>query len=342
MKPRSLLSDHPQVIYNNEDLVPKNWMESGRQDEGLAFNPSIARFGNSILMAYRVVLPDMRRRIALCRLDASFKVVKDSLIPLSDHLTDCGDWHADPRFCVYGTRLFLHFNNGMGHDHGPNRIYMVEIDPDDLLPIRAPQPLELAGVRRRIEKNWMPFEHEGEILAVYSIEPHIILRCVLGETGPVQCRPVHQRYWDSSAYTGSYGVMRGSTPPTRLGDAYFSFHHSVYPVRTLRNILQRMLTRRSLYNLNYVGGFYGFSARPPFTPIRFTPAPVLWPPGICRYSPRQMDPRIHKCAYISGAILVDDQWIVSYGAQNNFSCLKMFRHHDLMNSMVRCEASRQE
>lgn len=86
-------------------------------------------------MAYSVVLPDMRRRIALCRLDATLQVVKHSHIPLSDVLIDCGNWHADPRFCVYGGRLLLHFNNGFGESgRGTNRIFLVEIDPDTLIP----------------------------------------------------------------------------------------------------------------------------------------------------------------------------------------------------------------
>lgn len=343
MNRRSLHSDNPQIVYRNEDLLPKSWRADCRSGESFVFNPSIARFADSILMAYRVVLPDRRWRIALCRLDASLQVIKDSPIPLSDYLTDSGEWHADPRFCVYGNRLLLHFNNGMGDlAYGPNRIYMAELDTDDLTPRNPSRPLALEGVRRKIEKNWMFFEHEGDLLAVYSIEPHIVLTCILGNTGQVTCRTIHQTYWNSSVYTRPYGGMRGSSPPIQLGGAYFSFYHSVYPVRTLRSIFHRVLSRRSLNNLNYVGGFYGFTATPPFKPISFTPAPVLLPPGLCKYSPRQLDHRIHKCAYISGSILDSDQWIVSYGAQNEFCCLKKFAHRDLLNSMTRCEVWQQQ
>ena len=135
MNCRSLHLDNPQIVFSNEELLPQSWRACCRPGESFMFNPSIARFADSILMAYRVVLPDRRRRIALCRLDASLRVIKDSLIPLSDHLTDSGDWHADPRFCIYGKRLLLHFNDGMGDlVYGPNRIYMAELDPDDLTP----------------------------------------------------------------------------------------------------------------------------------------------------------------------------------------------------------------
>jgi predicted GH43/DUF377 family glycosyl hydrolase len=314
-------------------------MESVRPGGCFVFNPSIARFGDSILMAYRVVLPDMRRRIAICRLDASLHVASNSLIPLSDHLMNSGDWHADPRFCIYGNRLLLHFNDGMGASgRGPNNIYLVEMDTDDLMPRSAPQTLELEGVRQKIEKNWMLFEHEGDLLAVYRIEPHVVLKCVLSKTRTVQCRAIHQTYWDSAAYARQYGSLRGSTPPIRLGDEYFSCYHSVYPVRTLRSIMHKLLHGRSSRNLDYVGGFYSFAAVPPFTPTRFTHAPVLWPPNICKYFPRQMDRRINQCVYPSGAILLNGQWVVSYGAQNAYCCLRIFPHGDLLAAMTECEA----
>ncbi len=333
-----MFSDHSQIVFENEELLPKSWMASGRPGASFVFNPSIARFGDSILMAYRVVGPDRRRRIALCRLDTALRVVGNSVIPLSDHLTDCDDWHADPRFCIYGNRLLLHFNSGMGEPrHGANKIYIVELDPDNLTPRRVPQALELEGVRQKFEKNWMLFEHEGDLLAVYRIEPHIVLRCLLGKTGPVQCRTIYQLYWDSSPYARHYGGLRGSTPPIRLGDAYFSFFHSVYPVRSLRSIMHRLLSGRSLYMLNYVGGFYSFAATPPFAPICLTHTPVLWPPDLCRYSPRQLDRRIHQCVYPSGAVLLGDQWVVSYGAQNEYCCLSKYSHRDLLAVMKKSE-----
>src|SRR6185503_18126361 len=123
------------VVYQNEELLPPAWIKTGRSEDAYVFNPSIARWRDSLLLVYRVVLPDLRRRLAVCRLDESLRVVNRSVVPLSDHLDGAGDWHADPRFCLYGDRLLIHFNTGMPA-HGANDIFVVELDPDSLYPRR--------------------------------------------------------------------------------------------------------------------------------------------------------------------------------------------------------------
>ena len=98
--------------FSAEALLPAAWRRLAPAEQCHVFNPSITMHGAAWLMAYRVVLPDQRRRIAVCRLDDEGQVQLGSPMPLSDLLTDGGDWHADPRFCSFGDRLLLHFNNG--------------------------------------------------------------------------------------------------------------------------------------------------------------------------------------------------------------------------------------
>ena len=325
--------------FRNQDLLPAAWRRSGPAEAVLAFNPCITRWGDAILMAYRLVLPDRRRRIALCRLDpGTLEVLPGSCLALSDHLEDCGSWHADPRFCVFGQRLLLHFNNGMGEPgHGGNRIYLVELDPATLLPLGPPQALALEGVRQKREKNWMLFEHGGELLAVYRIEPQVILRIQLSASGPLRCQAIHQVYWDASGYARRHGEPRGGTPPVRLGDAYFSFFHSRYPVLTWRGLLRRVLGGHGLRSWNYVGGFYGFSAEPPFAPLQFSRRPVLTAPAPGGSPAARLDQGVHRCVYPCGAIRLGDRWVVSYGLQNQQCCLVSYAHAELLAGLSRCQ-----
>ncbi|MEO8259741.1 MAG: hypothetical protein ABI868_20515 [Acidobacteriota bacterium] len=328
----------PVTVYQNEELLPSSWRQTVRPGDAYVFNPSITRYRDSLLLAYRVVLPDRRRRLALCRLDSAMHVVPGSVVPLSDHLDGAGDWHADPRFCLYDDRLLVHFNSGLPH-RGANDIFVVEIDPGSLHPSGAARQLVLPG-RQTIEKNWMLFEHDADMYAVYGIAPHIVLRLDLGvpgQTGPIECRRVHQVTWDASAYADRYGELRGGTPPIRHDNVFYTFFHSTYPIQQWRALVRR-LGGDATARRTYVAGFYGFKAAPPFTPIIYTPAPVVGP-RILEWRHRdRLDPGVARCVYPGGAILRDGSWIVAAGVQNEYCCLESFSHADLLASAAACRA----
>jgi hypothetical protein len=325
------------IVYQNEELLPSSWRNTVRSEDAYVFNPSIARYRDSLLLVYRVVLPDLRRRLAVCRLDASLHVMPGSVVPLSDHLEGVGDWHADPRFCVYGDRLLVHFNSGMP-THGANDISVVELDPDGLHPRGPARRLALAR-RRTIEKNWMLFEHEANLYAVYGIAPHIVLRLNLGSpgrTGPVDCSRVYEVTWDASAYARRYGELRGGTPPVRHGNRYYTFFHSTYPIQRLWRTLSRRVFGHPVARRTYVGGFYGFTAAPPFTPMIYTPVPVIRPPSLAWRHRERLDPGVARFVYPGGAILRDGSWIVASGVQHEYCCLDSFAHDELMASATAC------
>jgi hypothetical protein len=293
------------------------------------FNPAIVSFRGERLMAHRVVTPDMRRRIAVCRLDEAWNVRPESLVPLSDHLVGGGDWHADPRFCVHGERLFLHFNDGA---RVPNQISVVELDPDRLLPTGPARPLVLDG-RRAVEKNWLLFDYDDAVFAVYWSSPHVVLRVRLDGHGPVRCEPAFEVRWDASPYAARHGEPRGGTPPVRAGNRYFSFFHSFRLAPFALRLVRRALGRHERAR-RYLGGFYGFDAAPPFAPARIARAPVLEPPRLKLPHRRRLDPGSDCWVYPSGAVLLDGQWVVSYGSRDQFCCLQVLSHEALLAMTV--------
>lgn len=118
------------TIFTADSLVPPAWRDLPKP--WYAFNPAIIRFDGELLMAYRLVLSDDVRRMAVCRLDERHEILPGSIVPLSDAIADVDSWQADPRFCVFDGRLFIHFNNGFKR---PNSIFLVELSPETLLPI---------------------------------------------------------------------------------------------------------------------------------------------------------------------------------------------------------------
>lgn len=316
-------------ILDRNSLIPAAWREQAGHDDCFVFNPAITRFRDALLLAYRVVLADGRRRLALCRLDAALEVIPGSVIALSDAIQGAGDWLADGRFCVFGERLLLHFNSGSRPR--PNQIWCVELHAETLLPLTPAKPLLLQGARQAVEKNWMLFEHGGELLAVYRIAPHTILRLQETDTAFI-CLPQPPLEWPAEAWAGIYGQLRGSTPPVRVDDAWFCFFHSVWPLPRWRRALHRLLYGRGHRTWRYGSGFYGFSADARLQPLCFSPQPVLH--ASARKRRQALNPRADRVIYPCGAVFQDGNWIVSYGLNDEHCCLQILPHAGLLAKTV--------
>jgi hypothetical protein len=330
------------IELDSEALVPAAWQRSDDLAYLRIYNPAIVRFRGWLLMVYRVDSGrrgSAQRRIGLCGLDDHLNIVPGSVVPLSDTIQGGDPRYYDPRFLVYGDRLFVHYNNNFVTR--PNQIHLVELDPDTLAAKSPARPLRLDGPRQEIEKNWMLFEHDSDLLAVYQIAPHTILRLDLAGQGAIECRPIHVTDWDVSAYANRFGVPCGGAPPVRQGDAYVSFFHSRYPISRPRWILRywpiapgtalpRYLAaierrlRRPFAQVRYAAGAYAFEAAPPFRPRWITPEPVLRPEDEPprRYR-RRANPSANGIIYPCGAVPWDNgSWLVSYGLHDERCCLR--------------------
>jgi len=331
-----------RIEFHASELVPPQWLRAQPAGRFAIYNPAIVCFRGRLRMAYRVDSgrrATMQRRIGLCALDDHLNVVLGSVVPLSDTIRGGDPRHYDPRFLVYRDRLFVHYNNNFLTR--PNQIHLVELDPDTLEAKSPAQPLHLDGPRQEIEKNWMLFDHEGDLLAVYQIAPHTILRVDLAGTGPIVCTPIHTTAWDVSAYADRFGLPGGGAPPVRWGDVYVSFFHSRRSISRLRWVLrywpipsgaklpryvaaiERRL-RRPFVRVRYVAGAYAFEAAPPFRPIWLTPEPVLRPEDEPPYRHRRRaNPSADGIVYPCGAVpWPDGSWLVSYGVNDECCCLR--------------------
>ncbi|HAX24416.1 MAG TPA: hypothetical protein DCX80_05200 [Chloroflexi bacterium] len=117
-------------------------------------------------------------------------------------------------------------------------------------------PLEFAG-RQPVEKNWVPFIHDGRLLLLYSSDPTLVL-----EPDPEngQCRVVHQ-----APATVDLSLFRGSSQLIPVGGRYLYTIHEVAIVGGHRVYLHRfvemdssfVITRVSrAFNLTQVGVEY--------------------------------------------------------------------------------------
>src|SRR5690242_19579753 len=104
----------PAYALDRRALIPPTWLASETEHQFHLYNPALICFHGRRLLAYRLDSGrhgPRHRRIALCALDEQWRVIPGSVVPFSDTITLGDSRHYDPRFFVYGDRLFIHYNN---------------------------------------------------------------------------------------------------------------------------------------------------------------------------------------------------------------------------------------
>jgi len=220
--------------FTNHDLIPDVWACEQPVETYFVTNPSVQRFGDRWLMAYKIVTMGYQsERFAICRLDKHFQVVPGSAVPLSATIPNSTAQVGDPRLLVYAGRLWVLYC----HFRLPSLLYLAEVDPETLQAVGPAHPL-LLDDRQWQEKNWMLFEYEDELLAVYTIAPHVVLHLEMNpRVDTIRCRRINCTEWDVSRYERRFGTPRGGALPVRVDGAYYAFFHSRYYVSRLHALL---------------------------------------------------------------------------------------------------------
>lgn len=164
------------------------------------------------------------------------------------------------------------------------------------------------------EKNWLWFFHQDQLHMIYRTSPHIIARFGKDEKGndfqfQLEYKTENKLPWD-------YGVIRGGTPPIKIGDEYLTFFHS--SVQT-----------NDQYHRRYYMGAYTFADEPPFPITRITVEPLLvgsWQDRWYKRKPLVVFP--------CGSRLKDNKWLVTMGV-NDLDCAWIeIPHEDLEQKLV--------
>jgi predicted GH43/DUF377 family glycosyl hydrolase len=300
------------------------------------FNAGLLRDGTGWLFAYRVVTPDGRRRIGICRLDAALEVVPGSPRAFSDHVRFRPDadypevathWFADPRLYRFSGRLYIYWNSGW---HEPrNHQFIQELDPVTLTPRPDTQARELLlrSERQKLEKNWTFFDAGvgGSLRAVYSIVPHRVLAFSLEGTGDVGFEENASSDWSINGYPANHGGLRGGAPPCRFGDEYWSFCHSVHDGPD---------------GYRYLPAVYAFGAETPYTPTARPIRPlILGNPFGGQRTHERLNPAVGEVVYPCGAAHDGARWLVSHGINDEYCAISLVDHAELEAAVERLPAN---
>jgi predicted GH43/DUF377 family glycosyl hydrolase len=264
---------------------------------GEAFNSSLFRFKKRLLLCYRTGWSGARLHVAELDKDMTPKKVT-TLNGLGHPRATVGQ--EDPRLFEYQGRLHVSFT-GVERSGGgvvTNVLYARLTDDFRIEEVFAPNYFG----RRSWEKNWVFFEWEGMLLAVYSIAPHVILH-IRGN----QAYPLAET---NTAFPWSGGTLRGGCPPVRVGDTFYHWFHGRHGAEGDE--------QHKWHHSKYTIGLYTFPARYPFAIERMTPDPIL----IADYETLPDDQKRSgnpAVVFPAGAILERGQWAISMGVHDRWT-----------------------
>lgn len=272
---------------------------------GHRFNPALAAWGDGYVFVWRDGWAGSD--LWACRLDAGFLPVGEP------QLLDLAHWAAgygreDPQLFVYGGALHVTFVGvqGAGGRVLRTNVLFARLDADLRAgPVYAPRAPDVSP--SRWQKNWGFFEHDGGLYAVYSIDPHRVLR-IRGNSAEW----LSDELPNPLPWTG--GERRGGAPPQLVGDELWTFFHD----RVDR------AGSRPLYRLGLITN----DARPPFAPRRHVPVPLAVA------DPATNPGNYCDCLFPRGAIQVGPNWVLSLGVHDRWSELRAFDHADLERRLV--------
>lgn len=281
-----------------------------------SFNPALIKWKDGWLMGCRVIKNITKRGwhsyIGLVTLDKNFNPTgrmqllnTRSMAPMQSANS------ADPRLLWVGEDLYVVYSDTLNMD-GTNfnvRMWVGKlIEHNGTFTMEAPERIARFPDNKfvSIEKNWIPFSYEDQLLFAYHVMPHRILRPFLD--GSERCEHVCSTKLVSQ---WQWGELRGGTPGIKLkelnGD-YLAIFHSCLPAISLHS--------DGKTSLHYFMGAYRFSGEPPFAITHMSKVPIV---GKGFYHGKQYDYYWRPVQAVFPAGLVEDGeylWL-AYGRQDH-------------------------
>lgn len=238
-----------------------------------SFNPSLTKIDEGFLLSFRYCANPA---------DQSFSSI--GVLELDENLIPCGTPHLlmtrpegktryskseDARVFRFQGELYVVYNdcilNSLKDDATRRDMYLAKITKNNGVysvsstPLKLVHPEKYLGVK--VQKNWVPFNWNDNLLFEYSLAPHEILQTDLENS---ECPVVFDTY---SHVPWEWGQMRGGTPAELIDGEYLAFFHSAVDARSKASYYKKCT--------HYFMGAYTFSQDPPFEITKMTQYPLI-------------------------------------------------------------------
>lgn len=325
------MSSPLRALQNLEESFPQDFVIETRRIEipgyPHAFNPSIIRWKGFLLMSFRIV-PDPKFSflswIGLLQLDDQFQPLGKPILLNLRNQSLIPSRAEDARLVVVGQSLYMVYSDNAErtiHKKG-FRVYVAElIYKDGSIVVKQPEcvsSFEGESEFKR-EKNWVPFDHQGELLLAYSLTPHRIFKYMKGKG---KCETLFET---ESSVSWEWGELRGGTPALLQENDYLAFFHSSKEMVSIHSKGKKIR--------HYFVGAYTFSSKPPFELKQISSFPIV-NKGFYQgeyYQPFWKPARI----IFPGGILVEDQEIwIAYGREDHEIWIAKIDKDKLLKSLI--------
>jgi predicted GH43/DUF377 family glycosyl hydrolase len=276
-----------------------------------AYNPSVAKIGKNYICTYRIsnsinctALDNMHSFkklksgeiesfIVISLLDEDFNTISKSNVSTINVGTDIKGFE-DPRIIISGNEIFI-VANALTGPANRNEMWLLKFNTFDLMAklqngdvIKPYSSIKLTidFDTDKVQKNWMPFLYNDNLMFVYSVNPHTILQC---DTISGRCEKVCV-----SSNSEISSEIRGGSPAKLYGDVYIA------------------LTHKRPRGGCYTTQIYTFDSQPPFA-VRSVSDDFIFD--------EKYNINTSHIQFVSGFEISDDKIIISYGEDDCHSKL---------------------
>jgi predicted GH43/DUF377 family glycosyl hydrolase len=293
----------------------------------LAFNPSIIRYKNAILMVFRIRDPLLKttNEMGIIRLGSDLspasKVYRVKIKPCA---IQGNNQAQDPKLIVIKKELYLVYNDNTSKSSYLDVRRMVvaklEFNGQDFVIEKSNMITTYDHeIKNRNEKNWVPFIYQHELHLAYSLKPHSIFNAVFHEN---RCESVSST---NNYFDWAYGELRGGTQCFLVDNEYLGFFHSCITMATKQSNNKAMP--------HYFMGAYTFEPEPPFSITSISREPII---GKNFYNGVTHNTWKPLRVVFPGGFVFDENYIwVSYGRQDHEMWIVKMDKKKLLKSLKR-------
>jgi predicted GH43/DUF377 family glycosyl hydrolase len=273
-----------------------------------AFNPSIVRWDDRILMCFRIrdPLTLSTDQIGMVWLDQQFHPIdKPTILERFEPYLSNPSYAQDPRLIADESELYVVYSNifGIGPE-AMRRVVVGNIRYDgSKFYLFQPQPIFyfLNENPKRQEKNWVPFIYNHQLLLSYSLTPHLVYEPQLSQNmAQFYSSGTSEVPWD-------WGELRGGTQAQLVDGQYLGFFHSVKALTSVQSENEMMT--------HYFMGAYTYDPFPPFWINAISPHPIV---GNTFYEGPMYKTWKPLRVVFPGGFVFDENYIwVAYGRQDH-------------------------
>jgi predicted GH43/DUF377 family glycosyl hydrolase len=229
----------------------------------------------------------------------------------------------DPRLIVIQGRLYIVYSALYieGTEKGIRRVYIGEIiEKNEEFFLKNPEPLLSFDKesKKRVEKNWIPFNFKDELLLSYSISPHHVYEPI-----PDEHRCETLSHTDNEVNWG-FGELRGGSTALKEDGFYLSFFHSSKKLASLQSDNKMMI--------HYFLGAYTFEDQPPFALKACSPVPILGENFYSKTDFKTWKPL--RVVFSNGFISQKKHLWLVYGKQDSEMWAAKIDKKGLLNSLI--------